>query len=42
MTIAVKFMFAALLLQRARNELLMQDQRKQWVGRMIEDLNNDS
>ena len=42
MTIAVKFMFAALLLQRARNELLMQDQRKQWVGRMIEDTNNDS
>ena len=31
MTVAVKLMFGALLLQRARNELLNQDQRKKWV-----------
>ncbi len=38
MTVAVKFMFAAMLLQRARNELLAQDQRKQWTKRLIGDL----
>lgn len=31
MTVAVKFMFGALLLQRSRNELLDQDQRKKWA-----------
>lgn len=31
MTFAVKLMFGALLLQRARNELLEQDRRKQWI-----------
>jgi len=31
MTVAVKLMFGAMLLQRSRNELLAQDQRKNWV-----------
>lgn len=35
MTVAVKFMFAAMLLQRSRNELLTQDQRKNWVHELV-------
>ncbi|MDR9389071.1 MAG: heme ABC transporter permease [Wenzhouxiangella sp.] len=42
MTIAVKLMFGALLLQRARNELLFQDQRKQWVLRFVQGRRDDS
>lgn len=35
MTVAVKLMFGALLLQRARNELLAQDQQKNWVHQAL-------
>ena len=36
MTIASKFLFGAALLDRSRNELLDQDQAKQWVQREIQ------
>ena len=36
MTIASKFLFGAALLDRSRNELLEQDQSKQWVRREIQ------
>lgn len=42
MTVAVKLMFGALLLQRARNELLEQDQRKKWVIQALRINGHDS
>src|SRR5699024_6859759 len=35
MTIGVKLMFGGALLDRARNDLIEQDRRKNWIGRVI-------